>query len=82
MTAHTPNGNGPSWRWLVGILITAVFALLAVWGRGLAADVAGHTRDNTRQDREIAAVQTEASNLKSQLDRIERKVDRLLEERR
>lgn len=72
----TTNGNGRmSWRWLAGLLLAvAGFFLVATVNRVGQAETENH-----RQDREITEVRTDTRNLSNKLDRIEAKLDRLIE---
>lgn len=75
----TRDDLGPTWRWIVGVLLTVLMALIANTVRDNTVAVAEATTTNAQQDREIAAIKASADLRGAQLDRIEMKVEKLLE---
>jgi hypothetical protein len=70
---------GPTWRWIVGVVLTVAFALVGFEVRANADRVATAEVRNADQDVEIGVLKAQAEARGRQLDRIESKLDRLLE---
>lgn len=75
----TLNDVGPSWRWLVGLLIAIAGALVGIGIRDNAVRVAKAETVNEQQQVELGVLRTTIEARTLQLNRIEAKLDRVLE---
>jgi hypothetical protein len=76
------NGNGVTWKWSVGVLLAGFVSVGGFAWMSTVDRVIQLERLTSEQGRSIAVVQTENATLKYQLQRIEDKLDRVLETRR
>lgn len=74
--------NGTRWLWIAQAALGAVLALLLALGKGAAAKMERHDERLAAEEASTASTRAQFDGVQRQLNRIEDKLDRLVEGRR